>query len=173
MEFPVKPNRIEFIFIEGKSFWSKMIEFFTRSKFSHVAYINDKDEVVTTGETRHGNCWHYEDIKTFVEREGEGSKYIILGLDVDHVRYLCVNHYMNSLAKRKVRYNWLGVIAFVLKLRRISDKKKFCSQGCMDAIQMCFGNLCDSNIKAQYVSPEMFYMVLRAMGANIVDKGVL
>ncbi len=168
MKLPVKPNRIEFIFIEGKSFISRLIRFFTRSKFSHVAYINGEDEVITTGK-----FWHYESADSFANREGRGCKYIILGLDVDRVRFLCVNHYMNNLVKRRVRYNWLGVIAFVLKLRRISDKKKFCSQGCMDAVQMCFGDLCDSNIKSQYVSPEMFYMVLRAMGAKRIKEGVL
>jgi hypothetical protein len=109
--------------------WDKAIDIWTRGEYSHV-------ELWLDGPVHRARCYSSS------PRDG-GIRYSIIDLDsgkwdaialpfTEMDRWIIERH-ISDLGHKK--YDWLGILGFVLPWGEHDDKDRFCSEICLDLIQ--------------------------------------
>lgn len=163
---------IYFALFNGYSKLSKLIKFFTRSNYSHVAYCYDEDDFTKIIEVW-TNSYSLKDILqtkwifNIVHNHSSKTKIEIYRLFVTYDQAVKIKEFFYNLAMNDVRYNWFGVIAFVLPFwKKRSKKRYFCSEGCTEALK--YAGIIPQSIQSRKYSPDKFLELILALGAEHV-----
>jgi len=162
-------KEVKFIFFEGRSFGSKLIKWFTRSKFSHVGLYINPHEIYEVYHLKHHllkMTWHQSNLLAHTPF----TKYVVLSLCVSDEQYDTIMRFIKNLCKHNVNYDWKSIIYFVIKKKTKHNNKYFCSEGCMEAIKKAFPARFN-DINSGEISPAVFYIILKAMGAKVFKIG--
>lgn len=154
------------MFFEGLSPLSKLIKFFTRSTFSHVA-VFDKEKgclIEAWGNIKHGVYWQYSSLK----KHTEGTPYEIYSIEVNKKQYKEAMRFYRFLADRCFPYNYIGVIGFVLPFFT-SNGGFFCSEGCYEGL--AFSGFAPKEVPGWKFSPDGFYNFLLSKNAKLIERG--
>lgn len=153
---------------KGHSFYSKVIKFFTRSEYSHIAIVTDIDTLDTIEAYAHGSIcnthWRYYN----VYKHSPGTPVEIYQLEVEPEQYDLAMRFYHYLAKTQFAYNWLGVIGFVIPVFT-SNGGFFCSEGAVEGLR--FAGVIDE--QGWRISPADFVVILRILGATLVKTIVV
>ena len=159
--------RVSFAFFHGRSLMSRMIEFFTRSRVSHVGFVlygSSEPSKWTLIETwnHSGGVRTWWDYSSF-EEHSPGTVVEVLSLEVTDEQFTAVREGFLALARKREPYNWLGVLDFVVKfLPERRPGKSFCSEGAWRVLAGALG----IDVEASRVSPEEMRDLLLSMGAK-------
>lgn len=160
-------KKIRFIVFRGKSVVSKMIRFFTRSKFySHVGYLSYSNHLVECWPTVK-NPFQNWIISGLMYHKG-GTDYEVWSLEVDKETHEAVEKYFHGMLG--IKYNWLGILGFIIKRDFEYSDRKFCSEGC---VQILIDKFNLETIKASHVSPQNFVEILDTLGGKLERKGIV
>lgn len=158
-------GKLFFAAFKGTSLISKIIKFWTRSEFSHIAVISDK-KLIEAWNHKAGfkNYWAYSDFSN----HNTGAEYEIWMLPVStDEEIFCMNEY-KRFAEQNRCYDWKSIYGFVLKLKKDMQKCAMCSEGAIEPIYN-FRNL--KTIKPHQISPSQFVNLIEAMGAQKIRSG--
>lgn len=163
-------RKLYFAFFRGKSFTSKIIQFFTRSNLSHVGYLYDEtnlNKIIEVWPIKNNiigffkQKWRYN----YISNHSVGTTIFIVELEVDENNFKLVDRYFKCLVENNTGYNWFGVIGFVLPFWKKGSKNGyFCSEGCVEALK--YGEILDREIQGWKYSPDEFYELLLAIGGK-------
>ncbi len=158
-------RKIYFAAFEGISLVSKIIKWWTRSSYSHIAYIYNINTLalIEAWKFYDGFRWGFSRIYHYHK---SGTIVKILELKVDTYQYKNVNKFLYNLAINKVKYDFKGLFGFIFKCKDNKDKY-FCSEGCAQAL--INSNIWPSKIKAYKIHPGYFVDLLLVSGAKIKD----
>lgn len=159
------PYYLRYVAFEGLSLFSKLVKFFTRSKYSHIA-VQLSDQLLIEAWKKGGViCWDYS---TF-SRHTPGTPYVVYALPVTETVYNKAVDFYTYLADRRMPYNYLGVLGFVLPIFT-SNGGYFCSEGCWEGL--VFADRCMfGGVPGWKVSPDMFVNLITVRGATIIESG--
>ena len=120
--------QIKLVAFYGKSFVSKSIRYFTRSKkYSHIAVMMPDGRLIEAwphGKSKIKSWTDWSDWSAHTP----GTKYEIWSLEVsDNTASYCHNRWI-EMAEQKVPYDWWGIVGFVFKKIKNSKAKLFCSE---------------------------------------------
>lgn len=161
-------KELKFVAFHGKSFISKCIRYFTRSRlYSHIAVLlSDNGDLI--------EAWEQSGMKACVDwsninKHTDGTKYEVWGLEVDDFVYeSCMQFYSNN-ARRRTGYDYKGVIGFIFKKAvKENPNKFFCSEFCI--YPLCISKKW-TTIKPHLVSPRDFVNIIEASGGRLIDNG--
>jgi len=125
-------DKVYFAAFKGKSFISKLIKFWTRSEYSHIAYLEDINDtyLIEAWKFEDGTYWGFSSFQNHTK----GTPVEIWEKEVTSKEKEIVRNVMVKFATNKVPYDWKGIFGFVLKCK--DDKNKyFCSEGCAYALK--------------------------------------
>jgi len=170
-----KPYLIRVIFFQGISFISRLIKWFTRSKFSHVGFDLDGYYRVEAWEnTRHkylgifGAKWQL----TTPSYHTKGTPYVVLGKEVDYETYTEYFKILDFICQAGLPYDYTEIIKFVIKGKESEPNGKFvCSTGTCFILQ--YLGVLPEEIPYWRQSPEDVYELCLANGFRVVEKGVV
>lgn len=189
---------LDYVQFRGISPLSKLIKFFTRSKYSHTAIMLPDGRLVEAWNHNGGPgiYWGHSDF----EKHTRGTQYDVFRLPVTKRNRDCSLSYYRGLALNHWPYNYVGVLGFVFHSVRGSRKGLFCSEGavtpllktwcccapicinCSTFIRTsldkphcpeCDGRSFTGSIDAWKVSPDIFSMLLMAAGGQVVFSDVV
>ena len=168
-----------FIFFEGLSFTSKLIRWWTRSKFSHSGFVNDK--IVSIGNKgsfyKYGaliEAWKKPNESLFAMRTMNSSfanhtkrtPFKVLRLKVSLEQYEKVHEFQRICAYLQVPYDWKAIVAFVVPFKLKRNGYLFCSE--KDCLSLKYAGVLPDEIQCWKTSPDRLYALLRAEGADLV-----
>lgn len=161
--------RLRWAFFKGISIFSKAIKFWTRSEYSHVGFMLNDDILIECWGTNPFNIiWRFESPP--FAKHSKGTPVEIWSIEFPDEEALEIREFMKNLAYSKAKYDWIGVISFVLKIDKHNRKGFFCSEGCVYPI-------CKikrfNTIKPHHVNPVMFLNIIEAMGGYLETQFVL
>ena len=156
-------KHLNFVAFKGKSWVSKAIRYFTRSKdYSHIAVLLDDCNLI--------EAWKGRTHRSFFSEHTKDTIYEIWSLGVpDNVHYHCMKYYQHP-ATVQTPYDYFGIAGFILKKTvKQSKKRLFCSELAMTPLSsaMCWGKIVPSHI-----SPESFVDIIQAAGGHF-KRGVI
>ncbi len=164
-------EKLIFYSFYGKSFISKLIKFWTRSKISHIAIGLEKPwnyELIEAWKEKNSKFkvnWHF----TNLDNHTKGTKYDIWELEVSEDMYkFCMEKYYNY-AFYKMEYDWKAIFSFVFKTKKENRKGKMCSEGAIKPI-LIWENI-NSKIDASKINPQDFLNLISMIGAKKVKSG--
>lgn len=160
------PN-VRFVAFKGKSFVSKAIRFVTRSKkYSHIGFLDSKNYLIECWPSS-TNCFQHWCYSCFADHS-PGTKFEIWGLEVNNNQQFLIEKTLETYAKKKTKYNWLGCLGFVFKFFGKRPNRLFCSEGCVTPLVKFLGW---NSITPSHVSPQDFVELIEAAGAKLVRRG--
>jgi len=150
--------KIRFLAFKGNSFISKLIKFWTRDEYSHIAYLSLDNQII--------ECWKFDfPLKIYwdfssLKNHNKNTIIEIWSKEVDGNKAILLDNFMKSLAYKKVKYDWLGLFGFVIKCS--DDKNRlFCSEGC--AMGLVKSNIWPQ-LKTELIHPGYFVQLLKVSG---------
>lgn len=165
-------SKLWFGLFEGRSIYSKLIKFWTRSNISHVGIILDLEpgtyrtiEVYPNGSL----CRTYWNYFTLYDHN-PGTVIHVWELPVSEKQYDYAMKFYHYLAQNKTPYNWFGVIGFVIPVFT-SNGGYFCSEGAVEGLK--FGHIIDPEIKGWKINPDDFEQLLRLMNARHIKDLII
>jgi hypothetical protein len=175
-------RKLYFCAFSGNSIISKFIKFWTRSSYSHIAYLYIDEEKITDvfknekmylievwkekGKTILQQYWQKVDcsnklFKDCFKNHKKGTKIDIWSIEVEEDKYKYVNKFINNLAINKTKYDYVAIVSFLLRLKKQENNKYFCSEGCIaPLVNVNFWY----EINPSFVSPSDFIKILQAAG---------
>lgn len=162
--------QLKWALFKGISLTSKLIKFWTRSEYSHVGFLLNECVLI--------ECWGASspfDVKWGFSippfsKHRKNTHVEIWCLDVSKQEFEFVTGFMLRLAQLEYKYDWLGVIGFVLKVDKHNRSGFFCSEGCIYPLVKAKGW---KSIKPHHVSPAEFVNIIEAAGAKLEKSFVL
>lgn len=164
-----KYKQVNFVVFKGISLVSKTIKFYTRSDYSHVAFIMPNNKTLIEAWTHGSKIKQWWDYSTPANHTN-GTPYEIWGLVVSEDDWIAITNTFMDWADEKLPYNWFGIIGFVLKNEKDSDRGKFCSEGCIYPFVQRYNW---DKIDPSEVSPEDFVRIMQAAGGSMIEEGVV
>jgi len=169
---------IELVFFEGISFTSKLIRWWTRSKFSHVG-IKLIDQYLSEAWTNTGNSLIGRYLGIFGARwqlstwnnHTKGTPYVILTKEVDEKTYNTFLELTKFFTLTRIPYDWKEIIEFVIPGGENLPNGKFvCSTGTAYILQHC--GLLPLDISYWKLSPGDLYDLCLTCGFKVstIDK---
>jgi hypothetical protein len=159
---------IRVIFFEGKSLFSKIVRFFTRSNFSHVAFLlNDNKDLLEAWIIDKQFKWG----KTNITNHTPGTPYVVIDIPVSkkvYDRYLEITEFIDYC---KIPYDILGVIAFVIPFKLKINGRWFCSEGVYEVLK--YLGILASDTPGWKISPDNLYTILTSDKFRISLIGVV
>ena len=155
---------LRFYAFKGKSFLSRLIRFWTRGEYSHIA-IEIENKLIEAW--KHGKklCWGYSDLTNHTPK----TPYEIWELPLTPEEEDFCRIFYKSLADTSASYDLRGVFGFVFKVTEGDKRKWFCSEGAIYPLVV----LRDWNkIKPWRVSPTRFIEIIQAAGGKCVETGI-
>jgi len=154
--------KIRFAAFKGISFVSKCIKFWTRSDYSHIAYILDwygKDYIDIT---KLIEAWKFEDgwrwgVSGFCNHKPK-TPVEIWFKEVEFEKAKKLKEIMLQFACNKVKYDWKGIIGFVFKCNDWKDKY-FCSEGC--AKGLVESGIWNKDLNLSVIHPDYFVQLMK------------
>ena len=155
-----------FVAFKGTSWTSRLQRFFTRSDYSHIAYlpVRFQSDLI--------EAWHIDGklrwgFSCFANHTS-GTPYEVWCLEVPDEIHRDVNDDHLFIARNQIGYDYWGVASFVLKITKDDPRKLFCSEGCIRKLaELKRWN----KIRPEHVSPEDFVRIIQAAGGLIVETG--
>ena len=156
---PIK--HIYYACFKGKSVTSKLIKFWTRSSYSHVAvrYARGFIEVWPTGKNPLKQRWGFTNFKN----HKKGTEYELWELPVESNHFDAIMSLYINLANNKTKYDWSSIFGFVLKWKKQSKKGYICSEGLWAPYDVLYDHWCK---EPHEISPDLFVMLIQAFGAK-------
>lgn len=160
---------IKFIAFKGLSTFSKLVKFFTRGEYSHIAVLRDDNSLIEVWKRPNKKLayWGFSTLRNHTKN----TPYEIYCLPVKETVYEKALLFYEYLAYRNVVYNYLGVIGFIIPFFT-SNGGYFCSEGCWEGLVFAdretFG--C---IKGWSVSPTHFVNIIQTHGAQLMYQGTV
>lgn len=177
-------SRVYFVGFKGLSLTSKIITFFTRGEYSHVAYLNVDSISDGSLSTTDGNLiefWGdtssiFNTIKQRIRYSSFDShtpdtEIDILSLPVNKEERERIDQFHYDAVKNNMDYNWKGVFTFLLGKDYYSKDKKFCSEFCWEALQQVGQHSAIHDMPACRVSPSNFMHYIKIYGAKLELSG--
>lgn len=159
---------IQLALFKGISPVSRMIRFFTRSEFSHAGFIID-GKLYETWNHR-GGLGRYWGLGSW-RNHTPGTQVSIMTLPLSDAQQIAVEAGVLALAMRRERYNWLGVLDFIVRiLPERHVHKSFCSEGCWKVLSSALGL---AGIPPEKVSPDVLEMLVRCLGGITIRCDVV
>ncbi len=154
--------QLMYAFFKGKSLLSKLIKFWTRSEYSHVAFLLDDDTLI--------ECWgnsvfnvKWQIVSPPFKNHIKGTPIEIWSLNVSKQEYEFIKNFMLCLGLSSFPYDYTGVLSFVLKVEKHNRCGFFCSEGCVYPIAKYRKW---KTIKPYHINPVMFLNILEALEAK-------
>ena len=163
---------LDFVAFHGLSWMSAGIKHLTRSDLSHIAIIDPTREKGNHGElieawNHSGGTATWWDKSSF-SAHTPGTPYDIWRLPCEtKAQSYCMRFY-RQLAMTRHPYNWIGVIAFVIKSVQGSREGLFCSEGAITPLVRYYRK---KSTKPHKVSPDRFVEIIDWSGGSIIDSG--
>ena len=158
--------KVRFACFRGISLTSKLIKFWTRGEYSHIAYMfNFKDRILI--ETWNNECWSYT---LGYENHLPDTPVEIWSKEISPSQYIVVNDFFRNLVKDKTRYDWMGILGFILFKNKDNPEKYFCSEACTEALVEA--EIWPS-LKANRIHPSYFVDLLKVSGFKLEVKEVI
>jgi len=167
----------------GHSIISKSIEFWTRSEYSHISYLNYYDKFMIEVWSPPSKSpfrilnqfwqkidWDVDVEEALSKNHSPGTFIEIWSLPINEFKFNYINNFLVNLALNKTKYDYLAILSFVLKLKKQETKKYFCSEGVITPIVKAFGW---DKINPSFVSPGDFVKIMQAAGAKMEEIVVL
>ena len=165
-------DRLYFGLFEGKSIYSKLIKFYTRSSISHVAVLLDIEpgsyktiEVYPNGSL----CKTYWNYFSLLDHS-PGTVVHIYELPVSQDQYNLAMRFYHYLAQNQTAYNWFGIVGFVIPVFT-SNGGYFCSEGAVEGLK--FAGIIDTSIKGWKINPDGFASLLKLIRASLVRSVIV
>jgi len=155
---------LEFVGFKGVSLFSKFVKFFTRGDYSHIAVLLSDGELIEVWKRSSGVYWDYSTLQNHTK----GTPYEVYSLPVSSEVAEKALSFYRYLALRRIPYNYLGVIGFVIPVFT-SNGGYFCSEGCWEGLAFASPDFRD--IEGWRVSPTTFIKLIRLRGAELVHTG--
>lgn len=160
-------QQIRFVAFNGKSITSAAIRFFTRSQgCSHIAYLSLDDTLIECWRTRrnHWSAWITSDFSNHTN----GTEYEIWGKDFEDAKAKEIDKFFYDILRTK--YDWFGVVGFVIRSIKHSIKRMFCSEGCIFPIVKFCGL---TETVPGHVDPQDFKRIIQAAQFIKIKSGVV
>lgn len=158
-----------FAAFHGKSWTSKLVRFFTRSKsFSHVAYVESEGCLIEPWPTA-GNPTMKWGFTTFHDHT-PGTVVELWELEVSPEIAEASDKFFRTLASNKTSYDFAGALGFAFRWTKQQPKAYFCSEGCVWPLKT-FLNW--STVVPEFISPRNFVELLEAAGGVEIRRMVL
>ena len=161
--------QLKYVFFKGKSLLSNLIKFWTRSEYSHVAFLLGDDTLI--------ECWgdsifdvKWQIVSPPFKNHQSGTQIEIWSLNVSKQEYEFVKDFMFRLGLSSFSYDYIGILSFVLKIEKHNRHGFFCSEGCIYPITKYRDW---KTIKPHHISPIMFLNILESIGAKREKSFVL
>ena len=161
----ILPSTISFVAFKGISPLSRLIRFWTRSPYSHIAFILNKPEMVLveSWKTYNGFCWGISSLGN----HRKGTPYEIWEKQIEEDKAVKLRKIFLDFAKKQIPFDLKGIMGFVFKHK--DDKKKmFCSEGC--SIAMMKAGIWPE-IEAWRIYPGYFVDLLKVNGFYKAKEG--
>lgn len=156
---------IRFVAFKGISFLSRLIRFWTRSEYSHIAFLLEEGLLIEAWKFEDGLRWGYSSFN----RHALGTPYEVWSLEVTPYQALAVREFLAELAKDRTPYDLRGFLGFVFK-NRDSKRKYFCSEGCARALVEAG---VWPSLDTWRVHPGYFVDLLKVGGAVLEEEGLI
>jgi len=173
LKFSSEPYQIRVIFFEGLSLISKLIRWFTRSKFSHVGFDLDNYYRVEAWENTRNKRFGIFGAKwqlTTSSFHTRGTPYTILAKEVKFDLYIEYLKVLDFICQAGLPYDWMEIIKFITKGKESEPNGKFvCSTGTCFILQ--YLDVLPSEIPYWRQSPEDVYELCLANGFRVIEKG--
>ena len=156
--------KIRFAAFKGISWVSRLIRFWTRDEYSHVAYVDDldKDVLIEAWRFKDGFRWGWSSLNA---NHRPGTPVEIWELEVEDDQATAVRGFLRGLADEKVGYDWKGFFGFVFKTEDWKEKY-FCSEGCAKALTIA--GVWPEDLKTYLVHPGYFVQLMKVCGFSKV-----
>jgi hypothetical protein len=148
--------KIQFIFFEGKSLLSQLVKFFTRSNFSHVAYLHPDGYLIEAWPENSRNLLGAKWRISSFDDHTKGTRYKIVSKETD--KSIRVKELFEFVSFQRVPYDYLGLISFVIPFRLSINGHWFCSEGCYEVLR--YVGLMPLEIPGWKMNPDDFYNLL-------------
>lgn len=154
----MKEYYIKVVFFKGTSFFSKLVRFFTRSKFSHAAFqIEDSMLLEAWKNKKDGSVlWTI----TSYENHTPGTEIEIVYIPVTKKIYFQFLEICKFIDYVKIPYDFLGVIAFVIPFKLKINGRWFCSEGVYEILK--YLGILKSDTPGWKINPDDLYTLLTA-----------
>jgi len=154
---------IKFYAFKGKSFISRLIKFWTRGPYSHIAVEVD-GQLIEAWKFKDGLHWDYSSLSNHTP----GTPYEVWvydGLTPEQERYC--KQFWTFLADIKAGYDFKGILGFVFKKVKDEQSKFFCSEGAIWPITKVKNW---DRVRPYRVDPTRFVEIIQAAGAKLELK---
>jgi hypothetical protein len=134
------------------SLWSKLIAWKTGGPYSHVElWISGPLEKAFCFSSREGSGCSFKEI----DLTSPVGLWTIVPLPMDEGAAQRAFGYAAGLDAAKVRYDYLGILGIGTGHGEHNDRDRFCSEVCVEALQLCAGWWRDE--KRWLISPSALY----------------
>jgi hypothetical protein len=157
-----------YVAFHGISKVSRVIQFCTRSEYSHVAVCTDVGSMTMIEAWAHNGGWKQWWAVSDMRVHTPGTPYELWGIEVPEDEYRHAMGLYHMWAANRSPYDWRGVLGFELKWVRENKKGFFCSEGTI--YPFVKWRRLDS-INPAHVSPINFIWILESMGGKMVMTG--
>lgn len=167
-------KNLYFGLFKGLSFTSKVIRFFTRSKYTHVAYLpfypNTKTILIEVWPENSNNIvsffkqkWKFNSIYN----HSIGTNIEVWKIPVTDKQFSDADYFLRALALNNTGYDWYGVIGFVIPFFKDYKDGYFCSEGVVAALK--YANIIDNDIEPWRYSPERLKDLLVLLNGKLEE----
>lgn len=92
-------------------------------------------------------------------------------MECDSWKEALAHDFYLRLARSKAKYDWWGVVGFVVPLWKGASDRWFCSEGLIEGLRVA--GIVPSEIESWRYSPEMFVELVCALGAVKVKRNIV
>ncbi len=157
---------LKFVAFKGVSKLSNIIKFFTRSEYSHIAVLLQDNTLIEAWGKIPDVKWMYSSFKAHTV----GTPFDVYGIELARKEEELAIRFYKFLAETNVRYNWLGVVGFVLPFFT-SSGGYFCSEGCWEGLR--FASREFWHTEGWKVSPDLFVRLILAHGGELLWSSIV
>jgi hypothetical protein len=162
----------------GKSWTSKLIEFWTRSNRSHAFFVNPEifdgtknslyrlGSIIEAWNKPNESIFKTRVINSCIKYHSPGTLFTIYKLNVDDEAYQKILEFQKVCAYLEIPYDWKAIIAFVLPMKLKRNGYLFCSE--KECLSLKYAGILPNEIECWKVSPDRFEALLLTLGAKKV-----
>lgn len=151
---------LKVVFFNGKSLISKIIKFFTRSKFSHAAFLIDDASLLEAWKNPNQKNKVQWFISTF-NNHTLGTEIEIIYIPVTKKCFLQFYELCNFIDFVKIPYDFIGVFAFLIPFKLKINGHWFCSEGVYEILR--YLKIIKNDVPGWKINPDDLYTILSSV----------
>lgn len=161
-------KKLYFVGYKGISVPSQLIKWFTRGEYSHISIYHPEvnkqmEQWPHTGDFTTA-YFDYSDMSVHTP----GTPFEVWSIAVTEAEYEYCMEYWQLAADRKEKYDWRGVMDFMIKGDENAEGRSFCSEIAIKP-QVLWNAW--TTVDANTVDPSKFIMLMQVRGAQLAHVG--